>query len=175
MAISAALFVVWIYCCVFLAVFIIDWRCHIIPNKIIYPSLAFTLILLGANSLSPEIELLNDLYSYPEPIILSGLMGGICGLVLSGILFYAAAPGKMGAGDVKLAGLIGLVVGFPIVFVALFIGTVCASMAALYSILRRGGNHDNVLPLGPFLAIGAIVTLLWGPDILAWGIGYWGY
>jgi len=165
-------FIVGIYCCIFMAVLIIDWRRHIIPNKIIYPSLVLALVLLLIDVFSP-VQLFNNFYSYPEAIILSGLLGGICSLVLSAFVFYVGL-GRVGAGDVKLAGLIGLVVGFPMVFLALFIGVVSASMVAFYFILHRGGNYDGKLPFGSFLAVGAIGTLLWGQNIIAWGVGYWG-
>ena len=74
----------------------------------------------------------------------------------------------MGAGDVKLAGLIGLVTGFPLVLPALFIGIVTAGLVAMILLLFKIKGRKEALPYGAFLGIGPIVTLLWGSEILNW-------
>jgi len=78
----------------------------------------------------------------------------------------------MGAGDVKMAGLIGLVTGFPLVLIALFIGIVTGGLAAIMLLLFRKKGRKDLIPYGVFLALGPIATLLWGNYILNWYMGF---
>ena len=172
---NADLITAGVYCFIFLAIAFIDWRYHLIPNVMVFSAAVFSLIILAISSLFPWIGLLSGLYLYPQPDILSGLLGSAVGLVFFG-LFFSIAPEGLGAGDVKLASLVGLVVGFPTIFLAIFIGIVCGALFALL-LSRKRVNRSNELPLGSFLSLGAMIALLWGADIivLCTGSGYWGY
>jgi len=75
--------------------------------------------------------------------------------------------GGMGWGDVKMAGLMGLATGFPIIFVALFIGIVIGGLVAIGLILLKLRGRKDTIPFGPFLAIGAMAALLW--ENIIWG------
>jgi leader peptidase (prepilin peptidase)/N-methyltransferase len=66
----------------------------------------------------------------------------------------------MGMGDVKLALLIGAALGYAVV-TALFLGTVAAGIFAAVMLFKEGSSaRKRAIPLGPFLAAGAIVVLL---------------
>jgi leader peptidase (prepilin peptidase)/N-methyltransferase len=83
-------------------------------------------------------------------------------------LVALAVPGGLGMGDVKLAALIGLVLGsmgLSLVGVAAFLGIVGGGLAAVgaMAILRYGRKRQ--IPFGPFLAGGAAVTALVGAPI----------
>jgi Type II secretory pathway, prepilin signal peptidase PulO and related peptidases len=93
--------------------------------------------------------------------------GGGIGLGIF-LLIVIVSRGGMGWGDVKLAALIGLVFGFPLVFVALLIGVVLGGVVAALLLLLRIKKRKEAIPFGPFLALAAIVTLLWGSNILSW-------
>jgi len=75
----------------------------------------------------------------------------------------------MGMGDVKLAALLGLYLGSsvaPALFVALVTGTVVG-----VAIMARKGTQEGrktAIPFGPFLAVGGIVGLLAGPEMIDW-------
>jgi leader peptidase (prepilin peptidase)/N-methyltransferase len=74
----------------------------------------------------------------------------------------------MGWGDVKLAALIGLVTGFPVVFIALLMGVILGGVVAVILLALKLKKRQEGIPFGPFLALAAIVTLLWGSNILSW-------
>ena len=74
-------------------------------------------------------------------------------------------------GDVKLAGLIGLVMGFPLVFVALLIGIFIGGLVAVALLLLRMKRRKDVIPYGAFLGIGPIAAMLWGNEIATWYLG----
>jgi len=84
-------------------------------------------------------------------------------------------PSGMGLGDVKLAGLIGLAVGFPMVLVALFIGIILGGLVAILMLSLKLKSRKDVMPYGVFLGIGPIITLLWGKSILSWYLGIFNF
>jgi leader peptidase (prepilin peptidase)/N-methyltransferase len=158
------------WCCVFLVIAFIDWEHKLILNRVTYPAVMAALLVLAAASLFPGAGLLANLELTPWPPILSGIIAGAIGLVFFLIVFIVN-PRGMGMGDVKLAGLIGLAVGFPLGLVALFIGIFIGGLAAVALLVLRMKGRKDVVPYGTFLAVGPIVTLLWGTSILHWYLG----
>jgi leader peptidase (prepilin peptidase)/N-methyltransferase len=77
----------------------------------------------------------------------------------------------MGEGDVKMAILIGLVTGFPLVLVALLMGVILGGLVAGVLLLLKIKKRKEAIPFGPFLSLTTITTLLWGSDILNWYLG----
>ncbi|MFC1970477.1 prepilin peptidase [Chloroflexota bacterium] len=159
-----------IYGCIFLVIMFIDLEHQLILNKVTYPTAAVALITLAVCSALPQTGLLDNLVFFPEPAILSGIIGGA-----TGFGFFLAvsfiSPGGMGMGDVKLAGLIGLITGFPLVVVALFIGILMGGVVGGALLLLKIRGRKDAIPFGTFLALGLLVTLLFGKDILTWYLG----
>jgi leader peptidase (prepilin peptidase) / N-methyltransferase len=145
---SAEAAVAAFFCAVLVAVSVIDLEHRIIPNRIVLPA---TVVVLAANSardLSPK--------------------WAIAALGASGFLFAAALayPAGMGMGDVKLALLMGAALG-KTVSVALMAGMLAAMIPGLFLIARHGAKARKMgIPFGPFLALGSVVALFWGHDIL---------
>ena len=86
------------------------------------------------------------------------LLGAALGFGLF-VLIALLGRGAMGAGDVKLAGFIGLLVGYPAVLQALFAGIVFGGLAAPAAILM-GRGRKSTIPYAPWLALGAMVVLV---------------
>jgi len=96
---------------------------------------------------------------------LAALLGGAVGL--SPFLLVALVrPGSMGGGDVKLAALIGLTVGFPQVLWALTLGILAGGIAALLLVLTPRWGLKSHIPYAPFLCLGAMLTLVYDPLLL---------
>jgi len=98
----------------------------------------------------------------PRQGVANRLLGAGVGLVL----FLAPAlllPGGLGGGDVKLAGLIGLLLGFPAVFWALAVGVVLGGLVAIGLVAVAGRDPEYAIPYGPFMCLGALVALLYDP------------
>jgi len=136
------------FCAVLVAVSAIDIEHRIIPNRIVLPA---TVLVLAANTAL-----------HPSPRWALGALGA------SGFLFAAALayPAGMGMGDVKLALLMGAALG-KTVAVGLMIGMLAAMIPGLYLMARHGSKARKMgIPFGPFLAIGSVVALFWGADIL---------
>ena len=136
------------FCAVLVAVSAIDLEHRIIPNRIVLPA---TVVVLAANTA-------RDLT--PEWIL--------AGLAASGLLFVAALiyPAGMGMGDVKLALLMGVALGKPVA-VALMLGMLAALVPGIFLLARHGTKARKMgIPFGPFLALGSVVALFWGHDVL---------
>jgi leader peptidase (prepilin peptidase)/N-methyltransferase len=134
------------------AVTLTDLEQRIIPNK----------ILLVAAVLGAAIAAAADPGSLPERAIAAVAAGGL--------LFLAALayPRGMGLGDVKLAAVMGLFLGrsvAPAILVALIVG----SLVGLAMIARDGAAaRKRAIPFGPFLALGGVVGLLAGNQLVDW-------
>lgn len=96
-------------------------------------------------------------------VVLGGVLGGGALLVLA-----LASPRGMGMGDVKLAALLGFLLGYPIVLIGLFLAFVLGGLISM-SLLAAGrvGRKDTVA-FGPYLALGGILAMLYGHELLGW-------
>ena len=170
---SAEFAITALWCCVFLAIIFIDWEHKLILNRITYPAALAALVILGIDSISSEWDLLTYIKSFwPESGVLSidilnGIIAGAIGLAFFSIV-RLINPSGMGFGDIKLAFLIGLATGLPLFVVALLIGIFIGGLVAIVLLLFMKKGRKDVIPYGTFLAIGPIITLLWGNEIFDW-------
>jgi len=74
---------------------------------------------------------------------------------------------------VKLAAFIGLATGFPSVIVALLIAILTGGVMALVLVLTRIKGLKSYILYGPFLVVGRVVALLYGPQIVAWHLRFY--
>jgi leader peptidase (prepilin peptidase)/N-methyltransferase len=162
--------IIALYSYIYIAIALIDLKHQLILNKIIYPSLIAALIIApffvqGGNLVSGHF-LLED----TNIGILNALIGAGVGFVFL-LIPAIVSRGGMGFGDVKMAALIGLTSGFPGVLVAVLGGIILGGLIAILLLAFRIKKRKEAIPFGPFLAIGAIVTLIWGGPIFNWYIG----
>jgi prepilin signal peptidase PulO-like enzyme (type II secretory pathway) len=132
---------------VFLTLTLTDLERRLLPNRIIYPSIILA-IAFG--------------WAWPETSWLQVLAGGGVAIGLAVLMFLFSllfGADAFGLGDVKMIVLIGFVVGFPAVIVALFLGTIVAGLVAGVLVVTRIRSLRDYIPHGPFLALGAVVAL----------------
>ncbi|MGK7927232.1 MAG: A24 family peptidase [Spirulina sp.] len=106
---------------------------------------------------------------------LEGLVTGISGAVVGIWLFEAIAfvgsiaygRTAMGAGDAKLAAMIGTWLGWKFLLLSGFLACVCGAFIGGGAIALGWRSRDKAIPFGPFLAIGAFLTVFWGEIILS--------
>jgi leader peptidase (prepilin peptidase) / N-methyltransferase len=105
-----------------------------------------------------------DLGALPEHV-LAALVGGLVFLLFA-VLARLIAPGGMGVGDVKLAMMLGAFLGWS-VLPAMFAALILSLVPSLILVVVRGrAGLKTALPFGPFLALGGVVGLLWGQQII---------
>ena len=141
--------VAWLYSVFLLVVIVIDLEHHRVLNVMTLPAAVVALVV----SLLPG-----------TPTPLNALLGGATGLGLFLVIFLIGR-GKLGAGDVKLAGVIGLMVGYPNVTIALMAGVILGGLVALGMLALRRATRKSYMAYAPYLALGALLALWqsWGP------------
>lgn len=91
---------------------------------------------------------------FSQPLPLAALAGGLLGLGAFWLL-ARVRPGALGRGDIKLAGLIGLLIGFPGVVAALLAGMILGGVAALALVHSGRATTTQTMAYAPYLVIGA--------------------
>jgi len=79
-------------------------------------------------------------------------------------------PQGMGLGDVKMVAAMGAFLGFPAIFLAIFMGSFVGAAVEIFLLLAGRKHFRQQTPFGPYLALGAILSLLCGTWIFDW---YW--
>ncbi len=148
------------------AITIIDLEHGLILDRVVLPASVAALVMAP---LWPLVGVEREFYVWSGPLesLASSLVGGGAGF----LFFLAIAlvrPGGMGGGDVKLAGLLGLLLGLAGTVIAVWIAAVAGGgVAAALLLLRKRGRRSEI-PFGPFLAGGAAVARLAGSQIQSW-------
>jgi len=104
--------------------------------------------------------------------LVGGLIGYLTFLVLALIGNALIGPGALGGGDVKLAGFVGLITGFPLIIVAIVLTTLAGGLTSLFLLTTRLRGLRDPIPYGPFLIVGGWVTLIWGAEIATRFLGW---
>lgn len=150
----------------------IDLDFQIIPDSITLPGIVIG--VLSASFLFPDPFSAGPLHE------IVGIRNSVAGLLIGGGLFILVAElgrrmagtDALGGGDIKLMAMIGAFMGWKAVLLTTFIGSVSGSLVGIFLILAKGKGGKSKIPFGPFLALGALVTLFYGNIILQW---YWGH
>jgi leader peptidase (prepilin peptidase)/N-methyltransferase len=138
---------------------LIDLEHRIIPNSL--TAIGAVLAIALGTALDPSGE--------PERLIAGAAAGGF---LLVAALAY---PGGMGMGDVKLAGVVGLLLGratAPAILIALVAGVLVGAVI----IARKGAKagRKTAVPFGPFVALGALVAMFVGQELIDLYLGHAG-
>ncbi len=140
-----------------LVVTFIDIDHRIIPDVITLPGIPVGFAAsFGLTAIDPLQSLIG---------ILAG--GGSLYLVAWGYQLITRREG-MGGGDIKLLAMIGAFFGWPGVLFTIFTASLTGTLAGIAVILHQRGDMKLAVPFGPFLAVGAIAYLFYGPETLAW-------
>lgn len=135
----------------------IDLAHQIIPDVITLPGIPISLI--AASTMLP-----------------TGWVNSLEGLLLGGGLFYLIAWGSllllkkegMGGGDIKLVAMIGALLGWQELLLAIFSASIAGSAVGLLLIGTNLRSREDPIPFGPFLVVGALISLFFGNNILDW-------
>lgn len=160
---SAELGVMAFYASLFTVIFLVDLEHGVILNRVTYPAMGVALLL---SLFLPQRWLVQWLASGVGNAALGGIVGFAIFFVLA-----VASRGGMGWGDVKLAALIGFATGFPLVIFSIIFAALLGGVVALGLLAAKKKTRRQTIPFGPFLASAAMITLLWGKDILGWYLG----
>jgi len=139
----------------------IDLNEQIIPDVISLPGIVIGFIL---SFFVPYISFINS----ASGVVVGGGIILVIGLAGS-VIFKKEA---MGGGDVKLAAMIGAFLGWRYIIVSLFLGFFLGALTGIILIMAKIKKREDAIPFGPFIALGSIITLLWGEKIISWYLGF---
>lgn len=120
------------------------------------------------------IGLVAGSFLLPDPFLRADLLGfisSLAGFLAGGGFFYLVAVlsrGGMGGGDIKLMAMIGGLMGWKAVLLTTFLGSLSGSVIGIFLMVFKGKGRKTKVPFGPFLALGALVTLFFAQEILLW-------
>lgn len=150
--------------CSFLVVFVVDLKTERIPVEMLYSAAAGVVLRL---------------YPVASVCIAGGrsacsqllLFYGVPAVIGAGLFFFLwlFSKGKaMGDGDILLALLIGLVVGYPMLIVSYYAAFLTGAIAGVILILGHKKQLKSHIPFGPFLILGLGIALMYGQGIVDW-------
>ena len=160
----------WAFFSWLLALSLIDCDTMTLPNSLTRSGLVAGLVFQVAKGWWPNFSPI-DSVNY---LVLDGILGAVVGLWLFDTIGFAGSialgQNAMGAGDTKLAALMGAWLGWKYLLLAGFIACAVGAFAGGGAIALGWLDRRQPMPFGPFLALGAAITALWGEAILS---TYW--
>jgi len=141
-----------------LSIAVIDLRLYIVPNRIVYPTLALSIPLLVGAAL---------LHHHPTAIR-SAAIGSI-GAWFFLLVVHLIQPRGMGFGDVRLSAILGMYLGFlsvRLVLWGMLAGFMLGAVIGLGLIVFGGRGRKEAVPFAPFLAAGTILAICFSQQIL---------
>ena len=154
-----------VYTSLLIAIFVIDLENQLVLDKVIYPSM---FLALAFSFFWPGLEGMSMVSGEALSKVLSSLAGGALGLAAMALPYILTHRRGMGLGDVKLGALVGLMTGYPLVFVAILLSWIIGGVVAAILLALKVKNLKDPIPSATFLVISAMVTLLWGQAIWQW-------
>jgi leader peptidase (prepilin peptidase) / N-methyltransferase len=144
-----------------IVLFMIDLEHQLLPNAITLPGIA--------------VGLAFSIAAPPGPI------DSLVGIALGGGVLYGIAAAYylvrkeegMGMGDVKMLAMVGAFLGWQAVLLTLVLSSFAGAVIGLVMIVLQKGDMRYALPFGTFLAVGALIAMLFGDALLAWYLGFY--
>ncbi len=154
---QGATVVYWVFVAALVAITFIDLDHQIIPDVISLPGIPAG---FAASFFVPWL-------SWSDSLIGIVLGGGSLYLVAAGYEILTKKEG-MGGGDIKLLAMIGAFLGWQAVLPVIFLSSLIGSLIGVPLMLIKKADGRLAIPFGPFLALGAVIYLLWGRQIVSW-------
>ena len=157
--------VYFIFCSALIVVTFIDLDFQIIPDRITLPGIPLGIIF-------GSFLLLDPFMRHLSLGIKSSFIGAFIGF---GFYYLVAEAGyrilkkeAMGGGDIKLMTMIGGFLGWKGVILTTFLGSLSGAIIGVLLMLIKGREWGSKIPFGPYLALGAFMTLFFGQEIFYW-------
>lgn len=140
-----------------IAVTVIDLYHQIIPDAISLPGIGVGLL---ASLVLPHMTFLDSL--------IGTVVGGGSLFVVATVYQWLFKREGMGGGDVKLLAMIGAFLGWKAVILTILVSSLIGSMTGIAIMIGKGRTYKYAIPFGPFLSLGAVVSLFYGGELIHW-------
>ena len=135
----------------------IDLFHQIIPDVISLPGIGLG---LSASLIIPHLTFLNSLTGM--------LLGGGSLFLVATLYQWLFKREGMGGGDVKLLAMIGAFLGWKAVILTILLSSLIGSISGIIIMVLKGKDFKYAIPFGPFLSLGAVISLFYGEKIITW-------
>lgn len=147
----------WIFASALVVVTFIDLDHQIIPDSISLPGIPIGFL---CSFLIPWVGWFDSLL---------GILAGGGSLYLVATVYEALTKKEgMGGGDIKLLAMIGAFMGWKAILPVIFLSSLLGSLVGIPVMLMKKADGKLAIPFGPFLAVGALTSLLYGPALVRW-------
>ncbi len=149
---------------VLIIVFVYDLKHYLIPDKILFPAIgvAFIYRLFENLNISNWI-LISNLAPFLNYFWAAAIASGFF------LAIFLISGGRwMGFGDVKLAILMGILLGFPNILVGLFLAFFFGAIIGVILMVLNKKGLKSEIPFGPFLIAGTFIAMFWSQAIIQW-------
>jgi len=136
---------------------VIDLYHQIIPDVISLPGIGMGLL---ASLLIPQITFSNSLIGV--------LLGGGSLFIVATFYQWLFKREGMGGGDIKLLAMIGAFLGWKAVLLTILLSSLIGSVTGILMMVVKGKDFKYAIPFGPFLSLGAVISLFYGEEIVRW-------
>jgi len=152
-----------------IVIFVADLRYFIIPDEIIYLAIGATFIYKFFEAFDFKISDFGFRIFSPFGLSILAALGAS----LFFFVIVVATRGKgMGLGDVKLAFLMGLVLGWPKIVPALLLAFISGALVGLALIILGRAKMKSEIPFGTFLSVSTFSMLFWGGAVFSWYLNF---
>ncbi len=156
---SLAAGIYFVFTATLLVITFIDIDHRIIPDVISLPGIP---LFFAASFFLPGIG--------PVESIIGILVGGGSLFLVAWLYYMLTGKEGMGGGDIKLLAMIGAIVGWQGVILTVFAASITGTAVGGALMLFSGKNLKLAIPFGPFLSMGAAVSVFYGPELIRWYI-----
>ncbi len=139
----------------FIVIFFADLRYHIIPDAVLFPTILLVFLAKVMEWHMTGVSLVNP------------LLAGLAASAIFLLIFLFSRGRGMGFGDVKLVFLLGLLLGIPLIIVALYAAFLTGALAGVILILGKKKRLGQTIAFGPFLILGTVIALVFGERLLS--------
>ena len=159
---TVEMFVYLAFSSALIALSVIDIQTQLLPNNIVLPGLILACILALA-TLFPGFNTYWPIS--PVNAFFGILVGGLPLLLIAWAYLKWTGKEGMGGGDIKLMFFVGALLGPGKTFLTLFIGSTLGALIGIFYLWFSGGNRQTRIPFGPFLSLGAWISMMWGNNM----------
>ena len=153
-----------------IVLFVYDLKHYILPDKVIFAAIGvvvgyqFFVFFIRNWDLIKNLKLeIGNFETLANP-----LLAGVLAASFFFAIFLLSRGRAMGFGDVKLALLMGFLLGTPGIIVGLYVAFILGGLIGVFLIITKRRKLRSAIPFGPFLIIGTFVALVWSNQIINW-------
>ncbi len=143
----------------FIIMFVFDWKHYIIPDEVVYPAIILSVAWITYSFLVGMAD---------RTQIFEAVLSAFGASLFFFLIWFFSKGRAMGFGDVKLAFLMGLLLGWGKIVLGLFLGFLFGAIIGLILIILKKKGMKSEIPFGPFLILGTFISLFFGQSIINW-------